>query len=553
MKKLLSMFVLCAAILCAQLPKTSVGSAGAGSSATGLTAAAVVGKGQIIVGSDGARAMVASALDGLALLTKGVASAATPGTDFVGGQATLTTVNALPKVTASGVLGLSGLSNPSGGVIAPTAADSTTAIQINKNDGTTNVVTVDTTNSRLGVRTNAPLKTLDVAGGSRFTGLASSPLTGTADPAVSTTLPGTNTLFLTELVPGDRITINAETRTVTAIASNTSLTVDSAFTDTAAAAITKLPAIIVGADSTGAVKFSVNELGYVGIGRQAPNGAFGIALSVLGNISTNQTAGTQLINMYQHGAINRFAFYVQTDGSFFGISRYDNAGAYAGESMSVMRSTGRIGFGTTAPATAVAIGSGVLSWEASAGVSDSGISRTSAGLLQINSGTAGKWAGAQAGSLAMQSLATVTGTAVTPTCVPGTCNQTWGYQVVAYLADGTTSTAGAAEVQTALQLATLDASNYNTITWTAVTGATSYSVFRTTHATSPTTHGALTGCKNIATLTCADNGLAGDSATMPTVNSTGAIQGNYKSVDGTYGATVTTCTGFKNGLCISGT
>jgi ABC-type transport system substrate-binding protein len=27
----------------------------------------------------------------------------------------------------------------------------------------------------------------------------------------------------------------------------------------------------------------------------------------------------------------------------------------------------------------------------------------------------------------------------------------------------------------------------------------------------------------------------------------------YKSVDGTTGATVTTCTGFKNGLCISGT
>ena len=58
-------------------------------------------------------------------------------------------------------------------------------------------------------------------------------LTGTIDPAASTTVPGVNTLFLTEVAVGDEIIVSAETRTVTAIASNTSLTVSSATTNTA--------------------------------------------------------------------------------------------------------------------------------------------------------------------------------------------------------------------------------------------------------------------------------------------------------------------------------
>lgn len=51
-------------------------------------------------------------------------------------------------------------------------------------------------------------------------------------------------------------------------------------------------------------------------------------------------------------------------------------------------------------------------------------------------------------------------------------------------------------------------------------------------------------------------GNIGIGTTAPTdsLQSTGTIRaGGYKSSDGTAGATVTTCTGFKNGLCISGT
>jgi hypothetical protein len=44
-------------------------------------------------------------------------------------------------------------------------SDSTTAIQLNKADGTTNVLNVDTTNARVGIGTTTPLATLDVRGG----------------------------------------------------------------------------------------------------------------------------------------------------------------------------------------------------------------------------------------------------------------------------------------------------------------------------------------------------------------------------------------------------
>lgn len=69
-------------------------------------------------------------------------------------------------------------------------------------------------------------------------------LTGTADPTASTTLTGTGTLFLTELAVGDLVTVNNESRVVTAIASNTSLTVDSAFSDSVAGKIYKMVSII---------------------------------------------------------------------------------------------------------------------------------------------------------------------------------------------------------------------------------------------------------------------------------------------------------------------
>jgi len=56
-------------------------------------------------------------------------------------------------------------------------------------------------------------------------------LTGSIDPAASVVVPGSGTAFLTEVSIGDEIVVSGETRIVTAIASDTSLTVNTAFTD----------------------------------------------------------------------------------------------------------------------------------------------------------------------------------------------------------------------------------------------------------------------------------------------------------------------------------
>ena len=57
-------------------------------------------------------------------------------------------------------------------------------------------------------------------------------LTGSINPTASTTVTGSGTLFLSEISIGDEILVSGETRTVSAIASNTSLTVSAATTDT---------------------------------------------------------------------------------------------------------------------------------------------------------------------------------------------------------------------------------------------------------------------------------------------------------------------------------
>ena len=56
-------------------------------------------------------------------------------------------------------------------------------------------------------------------------------LTGTIDPASSTTVTGVGTKFLSEVYVGDQIVVSGETRTVSSIESDTSLTVTSAFSD----------------------------------------------------------------------------------------------------------------------------------------------------------------------------------------------------------------------------------------------------------------------------------------------------------------------------------
>ena len=162
----------------------------------------------------------------------------------------------------------------------------------------------------VGIGTITPLLKLEVAGSVRFTGTATSVLTGTIDPTASATVTGVSTLFTTQLVVGDRITVSGETRTVTAIASNTSLTVDTAFSDVAFdPSPDKLAAIFVARDSSNAVKIIVNDLGNVGIGVSPSD-----KLDVNGNI--NIPAG----QYYKYGGVNMISAVTASNNYFFGLN-----------------------------------------------------------------------------------------------------------------------------------------------------------------------------------------------------------------------------------------
>ena len=166
-----------------------------------------------------------------------------------------------------------------------------------------------------GVLANSPIWT--DGGSTKITGADASTLTGTANPTVSTTLIGTGTLFLTELMIGDRITINAETRIVTAIGSNTSLTVDTPFTDTPTSTITKIPVVFSALISSGTPGLIVGNLGTVGIGGP-PNISSSYKLRVHGAIWADSfaqlqildgTGGVGQIRYYDSGATLNFNVY----------------------------------------------------------------------------------------------------------------------------------------------------------------------------------------------------------------------------------------------------
>jgi len=162
-----------------------------------------------------------------------------------------------------------------------------------------------------------------------------------------------------------------------------------------------------------------------------------------------------------------------------------------------------------------------------AGAYDIALSRTSAGLLQINGSTAGKWAGLQAGSVAMQSLATPVITSVTPSANNGvTCT----YKLTAYLANGVISTDASAAVSTGAAGPTN--CNSNTVVWTAAAAVSFYQLNRTvggaTQGTITAMGGAIATWANnttncpAGTCTYIDTGTAASGAAS-TDNATGKV------------------------------
>ena len=127
---------------------------------------------------------------------------------------------------------------------------------------------VNIIDANFGVGTATPLVKLDVVGSSRITGTATSVLTGSIDPTASSAVVGVGTLFTTELIVGDRITVTGETRRVTVIADNLNLTVAQAFTDNGDdVSPDKLPAELVLRDSSGTVDLVVRDDGQLILNR----------------------------------------------------------------------------------------------------------------------------------------------------------------------------------------------------------------------------------------------------------------------------------------------
>jgi len=124
-------------------------------------------------------------------------------------------------------------------------------------------------------------------------------------------------------------------------------------------------------------------------------------------------------------------------------------------------------------------------------------------------------AGGVSGGLTIGNVGTPSAPAVAPIGTTGSTN--YSYTVTAVSASGGETTASPAG-STASGNATLNATNYNTISWTPVAGAASYKVYRTVASgTSPTTTGLIATTANTLLW---DTGLAA-SGSAPTVNTTG--------------------------------
>lgn len=104
---------------------------------------------------------------------------------------------------------------------------------------------------------------------------------------------------------------------------------------------------------------------------------------------------------------------------------------------------------------------------------------------------------------------------------------TWTYKLVAINATGTTEAGAASSIATGN--ATIDGTNYNILTWTAVTNATGYWIYRTAVGTSPTTTGRIAVLGAVTTYN--DQGGAGDSTTAATTNTSGLTTPFWSSAE----------------------
>lgn len=131
------------------------------------------------------------------------------------------------------------------------------------------------------------------------------------------------------------------------------------------------------------------------------------------------------------------------------------------------------------------------------------------------SAVGGSWGPVTYAVLIAKGLSTPTGLTVTPQGTTGTT--TWGYRVTAIAANGG-ETLACTEVTINNGNAVLDATNYNALAWTAVTGASQYKVYRTTAGGTPATTGVIA---TVDTNSYNDQGAAGNGASVPATDTSG--------------------------------
>lgn len=128
--------------------------------------------------------------------------------------------------------------------------------------------------------------------------------------------------------------------------------------------------------------------------------------------------------------------------------------------------------------------------------------------------------------LEQASLTTPSAPTVTP---QGTTGATaYSYKIEALNRDQTSIASSAGS--TATGNATLSSTNFNRVTWTAVTGASAYRVYRSASAGTPSTTGVIAIVGSSA-LQLDDTGLAGDASTAPTAVTGGAFWTDDELVD----------------------
>ncbi len=136
----------------------------------------------------------------------------------------------------------------------------------------------------VGIGSTTKLSRLTVTPGADVTNLG-----GTTTASAATTITGSGTTFTTSLGIGDRLALSSAASTyatVTAIASDTSLTVDTALGNGTSQTINAKRSIFRLDDAANATKLTVNDLGNVGIGTASPSATLNVLATGTGFVNT---------------------------------------------------------------------------------------------------------------------------------------------------------------------------------------------------------------------------------------------------------------------------